>query len=267
MRFWVGTGLIALAVSACAQQELYGEKSYTSLRGLSGLSGSGYAVGSDGKITLRGATAFSTPIGNVLGPRQWFVIGSNLSNNLSPRFPSKLDFNSDATRNSNGSAAIMASWGTSIGVFCFTGMLTTGDLDSNLNIQFSPSNQKGTTRFSIGVQDVFGTSAENNGAIQKVIGGGNSMSPFAVATTDLGKGAHVSYGLGLKRFKGGFGSLTVPVGPVQGFIEYDTFNWNFGITSQIWKQELKMGEFERSAWVSAGVVRGKYLYWSLGISF
>lgn len=267
MRIWVGLASIALVGFAAAQQELYGEKSYTSLRGLSGLGGGGFAIGPDGRVTLRGATALSTPVGYVLGPRQWVVIGSNLSNNLSPRFPSKLDFHSDATRNSNGTAALMASWGTSIGVVCVGGMLTTGDLDSNLNVQFSPAGQKGTTRFSIGVQDVFGTSAENNGAIQKVIGGGNSMSPFAVATTDLGKGAFVSYGLGLKRFKGGFGSLSVPVGPVQGFIEYDTFNWNFGLTSRIWREELKLGEYERSAWVSAGVVRGKYLYWSLGIQF
>ncbi len=267
MRFWLCAGLATVTSCAFAQQELFGEKSYTSFRGISGLSGGGFGVGLDGRITLRGATALSTPIGFTLGPRQWFVYGSNLSSNLSPSFPSKLDFQNDATRNSNGSAGIMASWGTSFGTITVGGVLTTGDLDSSLNLQFQPAGQNGTTRISIGVQDVFSTSAANNGAIQKVLGGGTSVSPFAVASTSLGRDAYVSYGLGLNRFKGPFGSLSVPVGPVQGFIEYDTFNWNVGLTARIWRKEFDLGERERSAWVSAGVVRGKYLYWSLGFAF
>lgn len=267
MRFPLTFTALSLAAMSLAQQELFGEKSYTSFRGISGLSGGGFGIGTDGRVTLRGATALSTPIGTVIGPRQWFVYGSNLSNNLSPRFPSRLDAQNDATRNSNGSAGIMSSWGTSLGTIAVSGVLTTGDLDSSLNLQFQPAGQKGTTRFSIGVQDLFSTSAANNGAVQKTLGGGNSTSPFVVGTTSLGKDSFLSYGAGLNRFKGPFGSLSVPVGPVQGFVEYDTFNWNFGITARIWRKEFNLGEREQSAWLSAGVVRGRYLYWSLGFAF
>jgi len=267
MRAFVVCGLIGLAGLGVAQQELYGEKSYTSFRGISGLGGGGFGIGSDGKITLRGATALSTPIGYTLGPRQWFVYGSNLSSTLSPRFPSRIDFQNDATRNSNGSAGLMASWGTPLGTIAVGGVLTTGDLDSSLNVQIQPAGQNGSTKISIGVQDLFSTSAANNGAIQQQLGGGNSTSPFVVASTSLGRDAYVSYGLGLNRFKGAFGSLSVPVGPVQGFIEYDTFNWNFGLTSRIWHKEYDLGIREQSAWLSAGVVRGKYFYWSIGFAF
>lgn len=259
--------MIGVAALGWSQPELYGEKSYTSFRGMSGLSGGGFGVGMDGRITLRGATALSTPVGFTLGPRQWYVYGSNLSSNLSPRFPSRIDFQNDATRNSNGSAGLMASWGTSVGTFAVGGVLTTGDLDSSLNLQFQPAGQKGTTRISIGVQDLFSTSAANNGTVQQTLGGGNSMSPFVVASTSVGRDTYVSYGVGANRFKGPFGSLSMPVGPVQGFVEYDTFNWNFGLTARIWRKEYDLGIREQSAWVSAGVVRGKYLYWSIGFAF
>lgn len=267
MRCGLVGGLLVLASIGMAQQELFGEKSYTSFRGISGLGGGGFGIGMDGRITLRGATALSTPVGFTLGPRQWFVYGSNMSNNLSPRFPSRIDGKNDATRNSNGSAGIMHSWGTSFGTIAVSGVLTTGDLDSSLNLQFQPAGQKGTTRISVGIQDVFSTAAANNGAIQKVIGGGNSMSPFVVASTSLGKDAFVSYGMGLNRFKGPFGSLSVPIANFQGFIEYDTFNWNVGITTQLFRKEFDLGERERSAWLGLGVVRGKYLYWSVGFAF
>ncbi|MEQ1935073.1 MAG: hypothetical protein ABL962_14535 [Fimbriimonadaceae bacterium] len=257
-------GMLVIPISSFAQSELFGESSYTSQRGLSGLGGGGFSINVDGRFDRKGATALSTPIGYILGSKQFYAGVSILSGNLSPKFP---DFRKDVARNSNGTATGMAGYSTPIGDFCFGGILTTGDFDSSLNVQFSPKGQKGKSRFSIGCQDVFATAAEHNGAIQKTLGGGNSRSPYAVLTTEIGEGAHATVGAGLKRFKGIFGSVTVPIGPIQGFVEYDTFNVNFGITSQIYRRSFDLDTREQSAWASIGVVRGKYFYWSLGIAF
>ncbi|MEQ1822888.1 MAG: hypothetical protein ABL949_10270 [Fimbriimonadaceae bacterium] len=264
MRRLLILSLSAVPLSVFAQSELFGESSFTSQRGLSGLSGGGFSINIDGRFDKRGATALSTPIGFTLGSKQFYGGVSILSGTLSPKFP---DFRKDVARNSNGTGTIMGGYSAPFGDFCFGGIITTGDLDSSLNIQFAPKGQKGKSRFAVGVQDVFATAAEHNGAIQKTLGGGNSRSPYAVVTTEIAPSTFATVGAGLKRFKGVFGSLTMPLGPVQGFVEYDTFNINFGITTQIYRKSFNLDTREQSAWSSIGVVRGKYFYWSLGIAF
>ncbi len=264
MRRLLILGFLVLPFTSLAQSELFGESSFTSQRGLSGLGGGGFSINVDGRLDRRGATAYSTPIGYILGSKQFYGGASIVSGTLSPKFP---DFRKDVARNSNGTATGMGGYSTPFGDFCVGGIITTGDFDSSLNVQFSPKGQKGKSRFSVGCQDVFASAAEHNGAIQQTLGGGNSRSPYVVLTTEVGAGAHATVGAGLQRFKGLFGSLTMPIGPVQGFVEYDAFNFNFGITSQIYRKSFDLETRERSAWASLGVVRGKYFYWSLGIAF
>ncbi len=270
-RVWpVALGLSLSPALALAQEGLIGDQRFPNLRNLGGLPGSGLPVTPEGEASPSGALTYSTPVAYSFAPRRWAGAGSVLSyqNTLSFTF----EGDRDVLGRGNGTGTLQTGLGLgSYGRLTVGAMLLSGTLDSAFNFHWEPFEQRGPIRYAVGVQDLRG----NAGASGDTLPGlddHTATSPYVVATGQVAPGAHVSLGAGVRRFKGVWGNASADlVRGVKGMVEYDAFNWNWGVGLDL--GEVKGGErFSPSrrtprAYAMVGSVRGKYAYWSLAVAF
>ena len=216
--------LVGISSSAFAQGELAGEDKFPQFRGLSGLAGGGFGVDPDGRASLTGATAFSTPIAHVLGHRQWRIGFSSISRN--DEFT--LDFG-------GGNATGVLMYGHSfpgLNIALSDMFLSSiGDQAINLQAQFAPSAES-RANFSVGVQDISGDGGSSGTGVPG--DDKSSTSIFGVATFRATEGENplwISAGFGTRRFRNGFANASIAVAkPARIWAEYDGFDPNFGAT-------------------------------------
>jgi hypothetical protein len=258
-----------VVAGAMAQKELVGRNQFPQFRAMSGLSGSTFPVGKDGLPDYRGAMGLSTPIAYSLS--KWsFVAGlGSLSFDTNLRFPS----GRDGQRSTNGTAQFMV--GVTLGQagdLTVSYMVLSGIMDNALNLQFTPGRQEGKVRYSVGVQDIGG--GGGSAGEKHPADGESSRSFFTVTTFEVDDKTHVSLGTGTRRFKSIFGNVSTSLGPnMKATVEYDAFNWNFGVAYRLGAlQRIGRETYDKPARTAdahlfVGLVRGKLLFWGLNISF
>lgn len=250
-------GLIATTLGAHAQNDLFGTDRFPQFRGLSGLAGGGFGLSSDGRASLTGASAFSTPIAHVLGHSQW-RLGYSI---ISEKDEFTLDIGSG-----NGTGFIM--YGHSFPGFnvAISDMILSsfGDQAINLQAQFVPTSPSRVT-FSTGVQDVSGDGGSSGTGVPG--DERNSTSFFGVATVRATDGENplwISAGIGNKRFRNGFANVSLAVAkPVRLWAEYDGFDPNFGA---LFTFHSTSGERITEFTLLLGVVK-KYPTLAVGVGF
>lgn len=263
--------LIALVpVLASAQVELVGKNRYPQFRTFSALPGGGFGLTPEGKPDFRGAMGISTPIAYSLAHLRFNIGVSNTGSDAG-------DFSfSDNNRNANGTAWGMGGLKTPLGNLTASYMVLSRIGDSAFNFHFQPRIVSEETEkysaeirrfdFGFGVQDAFNTGGASGQAIDNATGGGNSTSFYAVGTMRVTEDFYASLGVGTQRFKGVFGNASYNLTPnVKATLEYDTFNWNYGLSFKA----AEFGNGDRSGNISVflGHIRGKYLTWGLNVSF
>lgn len=262
----VSTAILVLSASSFAQKELIGYHRYPQFRGMVGLPGSGFMINRDGTVDYHGAMSLSTPVAYGLKGNTWVIGGSSLSKDMTPRFPStgkKDDLNADG----NGSAQLL--YGIDLkqaGTLTPAILFVSGHGDTAFNLQYTaPKVGNGDITYAAGVLDIAG----GGGASGQGQPGDDdsSTSLYAVATYTADRwDAHVSLGVGTRRYDGIFGNASIGFAPnVKGYVEYDTFNWNAGVGWLI--PVSKAMQKQQSLTLQLGVVRGKYLTTTVNFSF
>lgn len=267
MRSKLLIGLLALAPAfSLAQEGMSGQSQYTSQRSLSGLSGGGFGVLPDGSVRFGGAIALSTPIGYTIGRRTLVFSAANLSYDRTPRFIETLPGVNDTNPKANGTASGVLGMSTRHGNFMIGGLMTTGDLDTSLNLQWSPKQSVAGWGIAFGVQDAFSTAGANTGPIQQTLGSGNSRSYFLAATRPTDSRTWVTVGFGSQRFSGPFGNVSRLVSPgIQAIGEFDGFGFNLGTAFHIGSGSLAQRPVDWTA--TASLVRGRYFTWVLSANY
>lgn len=236
-----------------------GKNQYPQYRNLSGLAGGGYGTDAQGRRSESGPTAFSTPTAFVLGHDSFFFAdgGANFRGALS------LD-----ERRLNGT--VVGTYGHTFGQFniAFTDFIKSYALDQvyNLQIGLIPVH-KNRLGFSIGVQD--GQGRGGSAGAGQPTDRNSSQSIFGVFTYPVDVGSihplFVSAGVGTHRFGNGFGSASYWVGgPLRTYLEYDGFGFNEGI---LLYQKVGRGRGSFDVNGNVGLLRGKFLAFSLGVGF
>ncbi len=258
----------ACAAMSSAQAELSGPDRFPQLRGLSGLSGSGFGVTKEGRVTFSGAMAYTTPIGHTMGGFSLAAGAGLISIDRTLRFGSLSD---KGTIDGNGTGFVVG--GADLGssgrlALGFTFLSGFGDNISTL--QYSP-NTEGRFQFSVGCQDLggsAGSSGEGRPGDTKT-----SRSFFGVVTTEVTEGVFVTAGAGTRRFQKGFGSISGQITPrFKALVEHDGWNFNYGIAYNpgpmkridSW-DENKVRTAEVTMFV--GVIQSRYAGWSVAFSF
>ncbi len=212
--------------------------------------------------------AYSTPIGHTLGGWSLAAGAGTIAKGRTPVF-----FTTESLDKAkgNGTAYFVAGLdlgpaGSLAGGFSFLSGL--GDNVSNL--QYSPF-AKGKLQWSLGCQDL-GGSGGSSGDGQP----GNSDSSrsfFGAATYQLSEDVYASGGIGTRRFRNGFVSLSGNLGDkFKALAEYDGFGLNYGIAYS----PGALGRFSvpdldtvktPELTFFLGIVKGRYAAWSLVASF
>lgn len=265
MKLAIAALLCGLVCSCFAQVELTGPNQYPQFRGVSGLAGGGIPLRPENKVGGKGAVALSTPIGYALGHWKFFAGFSLLSTDGAfPPF-------------SNSGGDLLAGNGTlfEVGSFYIKGLghITAsqmnvsgrGDNTSNYSLRIPLGNDK--IGWSIGVQDVTGTigSAGDTFPVEDRL---NSQSVFTVLTYQVADGTYVSAGVGSRRFKYGFANASHWVNDRLGFfLEHDGYNFNGGACWMLGSLKMDVVGSDVIGIATVGTVRGKYPYWTIGVSF
>jgi hypothetical protein len=255
--FWLIAATIILIPALCHAAPFTGAEQFYEFRDLSGLSGAGYGVNEEGYRSLSGPIALSTPVAPTLGHNMWqFEIGK-LSNT-----------NSFAWGNYHTNGTIYATWGNTyrnINIAVSDMVLDSeGAQSTNLQVQLiPPANSRWS--LSAGVQELFGAnkSAGNNDPNDQR----SSRSVFGVATYRVMDGAHAFYvsgGIGTRRYKNSFASMSIRVIPcIRYYAEFDGFVVNQGL---VWSHLFsKDGRYSVDAHL--GFTDGKYPTMGVGFGF
>jgi len=248
----------AMAQSRGSRNPFLGAEQFPEFRDFSALSGSTYGVDASGYVSLSGPTALSTPIAHVLGHGQFRLGGGFTSFNSSPAFR---DHNSDGT--------FFGTYGQTVGRFNAAVSLMVLSIARNLSmngqIQYVPA-ASSQWAASIGIQDWRGAGGSAGEAIAG--DGRKSRSPFGVLTYRvdmLRSPVYLSAGVGLRRFQGGFGSVSYQVSqPVRVWMEHDGFGINSGVLLS-WKTDRSTRSPEVNALI--GLVKNRYLTLGGGMGF
>ncbi len=253
----------SLATASLAQSELVGPGRYPGFRNLGAMPGTGFGVTPEGWIDFKGAMSYTTPVAYSL--TDWYgVIGlSNLSNTSSFSFKNP---NEGFSGNATGMLMLGVPLGP-YGALTLSHMILSTKLDFATNVHWTPPNQFGPVRFGVGVQDISG----QGGASGEHLEGdeGNTRSYYAVATWQASENLYASLGVGDTRFRHVFGNASYNLVPrVKAFTEYDSFNWNYGLAFDLGRLGQSTN-VDRSinANVQLGMVRGKYAFWGLSVTF
>lgn len=253
---------------ASAQQGLVGRDRFPQFRGLSGLSGAGSGVLSDGRPSFKGAMAYSTPIGHTLGGWSLAAGAGTISAGRNLVFFS--NENVDKVKG-NGTAFFVAGldlgpYGSLAGGFTFV----SGEGDNFSSLQYSPRGE-GKFQWSLGCQDLGGSAGSSGeGAPDD---DKSSRSFYGAATYELSEGVFATAGIGTRRFQKGFGSLSANLGSkVKAVAEHDGFGLNYGLAfspGPLHRVTSWGGDTIKTAdlTVFIGLVQGKYAAWSLVASF
>ncbi len=252
--------LIAVASApVLAQQDpLAGRNRFPEFRNLSGLAGGGYGVDSDGRLSLSGPTALSTPVAHVLGRDHFWILGEKTSLHNTPEI-----------NNSWTNGTFCLAYGHTFGQFNVavsdTVLSGYGNQAINLQAQYIPLPSMRLVG-SIGVQDIRG----GGGSSGTNVPGDNvkSTSYFGVVTYrfDACKAPlYVSAGIGTRRFRQGFLSASYRVlPPMRVWVEHDGFGPNFGalLTWLI----TRRGDGPEAN-VRAGLIQRRYVTLGVGLGF
>ena len=232
-----------------------------------GLPGSGFTLTKDGRVDASGALSLSTPVAYGLGNNRFVLGGASLSNSLRPRFP-ETGKNDDLNRGGNGTAQFL--YGISLkqaGTLTPAIVFLSGHGDTVFNLQYTaPPVGNGDVTYAIGVLDIAGSGGASGQG--QPSDGDSTTSFYGVATYTAPKyDAHISLGIGSRRYEGLFGNASMTVIPnVKGYLEYDTFNVNGGVGWSIPMPSKSSGN-QLGLVLQVGVVRGKYLSTSINFSF
>ena len=262
--------LLMLSATSMAQLDMSGPRQYPQFRNMSGLPGSIIPVNLYGDPDYRGTVSLSTPIAYTLSNWNFSVALGSMSFDMSPRLPAGRD--GQGTTN----ATVSLQGGIPLGQY---GALTFGYMvlsnlgDGAFNFQFSPGRQTDPKfRFAVGVQDLKGGGG-SAGELDKT-DGDSSTSFYGVGTYAINETTHVSLGAGGRRFSKAFGNISTNLTPsIKATLEYDAFNWNIGLACRLGSiSKLNRETYDQKARYSeahgfVGVIRGKYLFLGLGVSF
>jgi len=260
-----GSLLLGLARTAAAQDPTSGFDDFPEFRNLSGLSGCGYGLTNGGFLSLSGPTAFSTPVGPVLGHSQAWFGGGLTSFNSSP---------ADKSRNSNSTG--FGTYGMTFGRMniAFTDMVISWPHrryapDQAFNMQVQPiPDRDSRVAWAAAIQDLGGAGASAGAGVPGDTR--TSRSLFGVATYRISTGTGISPvflsgGIGTRRYKGGFGSASFQaIKPVRLWIEEDGFGFNEGVLGT-WNVTEGRRPLEVTSML--GLQKGRYFTWSFGIGF
>lgn len=251
--------LVCVSCPVRAQhQPNVGVNQFPQYRQLSGLAGGGYGLNFDGRSSLDGPTAFSTPIAYVLGHDEFRLATTSESFNSAPAFGIGV---------SNGKALI--SHGHTFGQFNImaSDVFKSHDLDQAYSLQAGiiPLHHE-RFGFSIGVQDILGQggSAGNGLPTDRH----SSQSVFAVTTYRIDtqrRPIYISAGIGTRRFGKSFKSASYQfLKPLRGWVEYDGFGFNEGI---LLTGHTGRGRQSLEVNGNIGLIRGRYFTFGGGIGF
>lgn len=200
-----------------------GKNQYPQYRQLSGLSGGGYGVSADGRSSLEGPTAYSTPIAYVPGHDQIRLSFSSQSFDSAPNF---------AVLHANGKGIV--SYGHTFGQFNIMASDTfkSHNLDQAYNLQAGIIPLRGEKLgFSIGVQDILGLGGSAGEALPT--DRYSSQSVFMVGTYRIDtarRPIYFSAGIGTHRYTKSFESASYQfLKPLRGFLEYDGWGLSEGL--------------------------------------
>jgi len=252
-----------IVASCVAQEDLSGKRQYPQFRTASGLAGSSLTVSKDGKVGGLGVISLSIPTAFSLGRDTWMIGGAYTSDGFGVRVPS---LNAEKEARGNGTAWLAGGMEGNWGRATLSVMALSSKFDNVFNGQLTPRTRLRDWEFALGVQDIIGDGGSGGEAIDSR-GGGNSRSCFAVATWTACKNTYVSGGWGSNRFRFGFLGLSHNVSDRLTFeVEHDGYNFN-GLASYNLGSIGRVGSRTATGAVSAGLVRGKYLYLSLVFGF
>jgi hypothetical protein len=254
------TAACLLKCPSLAQQAnpLTGSQQFPQFRNLSGLAGGGYGVDINGRPSLEGPVAYSTPVAYVLGHDHFFVAGAKTSYSAKPQFKSVL---TDGT--------VIGTFGHTFGNVnvTVTDMLLSEQNDQAFNFQFEyipPASSRWAA--SVGVQDAGGGGGSAGNSFPD--DGRSSRSVFAVATyrTELSaRPLYLSAGMGTNRFKRPFGSISYPLAPhLRAWMEHDGYGFN---TGGLFTMKLGEGRRTPDLNVGAGFIKSRYFTFSAGLGF
>lgn len=259
--------LVSASAACFAQKEMVGEDLFPQFRSLGGLPGNMVPIGPGGAPNYFGALSLSTPVAYTLSGWHGVAGFGSMSFDMSLKFPKGKD------KEANGTAQFML--GTSLGKFgSLSGglMILSGLGDNAFNLQWSPPKKDEKVQFAIGVQDIRG--GGGSAGEGQPTDSDSSRSFYGVATMALNEKTHFSIGTGTRRFKGIFANVSTNITPtLKATLEYDAFNFNYGLAYRIASFGKLKGETYDTAAQSAdihaflGVVRGKFLFWGVGVSF
>jgi hypothetical protein len=243
------------AVSAADRDPFIGPNLFPEFRNLSGLPGGGVGVLPNGRVSIQGALALSTPVAYSLGARQYQIVGANMSFDQQIRWVEWKGGQQDLSRMANGSAMVGAGFTVDNLNITASGLWLSGQWDNVLNLHFSSARPFGKIGFGVGVQDVFGHGGSSGDGIAD--DERTSSSLYAVATYEVSPGIYLSGGWGSRRFENGFGGASIGLGSyARAFAEYDGWHWNYGL-----------GAAAGPLHVSLGQVAGKHTTWTIGLAF
>ena len=258
MRLWIIAVAMSASCSCAAQMDPFvGPNRFPEYRNLSGLSGGAYGLDRNGRASLSGPAAFSTPIAHVLGHSQIRLHVATASFNARP------ELHKDR---SNGT--LVPSYGHTFGRYnvMITEMLLADPAERATNLQVQiPTATASRLALSAGVQGLFGA-AKSHGVFEELER--DSRSGFACATYELPTGRQslfITGGLGTRRFRQGFLSASMRVAsPLRIWLEHDGYGLNQGV---LFASQRKVGGRIFEWTLSGGYLQGRYFTFATGIGF
>ena len=255
--------VLCVVSSLCAPQPRdhepnIGPGQYPQYRQISGLAGGGYGLDEAGRESLSGPTAFSTPIGYVLGHDRFQIAASLESFNSTPAV---------GIGTSNGHALV--SYGHTFGAFnvMASDLVKSHYLDNAYNVQAGVlADSRSGLALSVGVQDVRGVGGSAGYGIPTDMN--SSRSLFGVMTGRLrswGGTYYLSAGAGTHRFGKGFASVSHQiVVPVRTWVEYDGWGINEGV---LITRPMRAGKAALAFNGDVALIRSRFFTISTGIGF
>lgn len=257
-------GVVAVA-SANAQAKFAAHGEYAQYRNLSGLPASGYGVDENGKISLKGAFSFSTPVAYSLKGGEISLTLGNTSWDRNFRF-FEGEKKNDYGFKSNGTGSINVGVDTPLGNLTLGMVVVSGAFENAYSLQLTPKQKAGPVTFGLGVQGLFATGGFLGPGMDSSTAD-RSTSVFGVGTWKANEKTYVSLGIGTSRFHNGFGNVSYAfTNDIKGFVEYDGIDWNYGAGFNLGSFKLSK---DRTAKFTGtlSMVAQKYAAWSLNVSF
>jgi hypothetical protein len=263
LRAPAAAALLASAPLLLAQP--YADPEYPQFRNLSALPGSGFGVTPSGVPGLRGAFAYSTPIGYGLAPWQWVFGVGNLSPDNRLRF---LDIGGEGADQTEGNGTGYAMVGIPIGNLrlTFSHMVLSGIFDDSQNFHLQIPTGDPSLGVAVGVQDILG--GGGGAAHFHPDAGRISRSFFGVVTYRLAEDTYASAGIGDRRFRQGFANFSRGFGrDFKMFVEHDGYVWHYGGAYSPHLPNFRLLGRDGRIVLTVGQARGTNQFWAVNLAF